>query len=261
MSEQTAPPAPDCGDLPPAAARPRHIEPLTLAILLSMLAAMALFTLWPALDPAVSAFFYRPETHDFAGNHSALAMAVYRFIPLLARIAIVLIVIAFAIGLFIRGPRGRIWRIRAGFLAAALALGPGLVVDVILKDYFDRARPVKIIEFGGSARFTPAFVPGDQCDGNCSFVSGHASAGFFFASFGFLGGAMARRRWTAIGLALGGIAGLGRISQGGHFLSDVVFAFYFTWFSAWLVWRIFRKLGWLAAVPERRPPAGREEDP
>ncbi|MDR2092642.1 MAG: phosphatase PAP2 family protein [Azoarcus sp.] len=251
MSAQATAPAPDHGELPPT--RPCRIEPLTLAMLLSMLAAAALFTLWPELDPKISAFFYRPEIRDFTGNQSALVMAVYRFIPLLARSAIVLIVLAFVIGLFLRGPRGRLLRIRAGFLAAALAFGPGLVIDVALKDYFDRARPAETAEFGGSARYTPAFIPGDQCQKNCSFVSGHASAGFFFASFGFLGGAAARRRWTAIGLALGGLAGLGRISQGGHFLSDVVFAFYFTWFSVWLVWSIFNRLGWL---PTERPSAG-----
>ncbi|MDR1462988.1 MAG: phosphatase PAP2 family protein [Azoarcus sp.] len=254
MNAQAAPPAPGCGAPPPVAPRQRRIEPLTLAVLLSMLAAAALFTLWPGLDLAVSAFFYRPEMRDFVGNHSALAIAIYRFIPLLARATIAIIVIAFAIGFFIRGPRGRTWRIRAGFLAASLALGPGLVIDVALKDSFDRARPYKITEFAGNARYTPAFVPSDQCQENCSFVSGHASAGFFFASFGFLGGARARWRWTSIGLALGCIAGLGRISQGGHFLSDVVFAFYFTWFSIWLVWLIFHRFGWLTASPERHSP-------
>ncbi|MDR0717023.1 MAG: phosphatase PAP2 family protein, partial [Azoarcus sp.] len=104
---------------------------------------------------------------------------------------------------------------------------------------------------GGNARFTPALQPTDQCGKNCSFVSGHASAGFFAVSLGFLGGASARRRWTLAGLALGGIAGLGRIAQGGHFLSDVVFAFFITWWSAWLVWLVFRKLGWMDGSGER----------
>jgi lipid A 4'-phosphatase len=212
-----------------------------------MLAMVALFMLWPELDLKVSAFFYRQEIREFSGSRNALVMAIYRFVPWLSRFTIALVVIAFVASLFIRGPRGRAWRIHAGFLVVALVLGPGLVIDVTMKNHIGRARPSRIVEFGGSARHTPAFVLADQCRKNCSFVSGHASAGFFFASFGFLGGAMARRRWTAIGLVLGGIAGLGRISQGGHFLSDVVFAFYFTWFSTWLVWSIFRRLGWLTS--------------
>ncbi|MDR3087226.1 MAG: phosphatase PAP2 family protein [Azoarcus sp.] len=226
---------------PPVPAR--RIAPLTLVMALSMLTLAVLFALWPQPDLAVSAFFYRTDIHAFVGRHSTVALAIYKFIPLLSTCVIGAVVLAFIGSFFIRDRRGRAWRIRTGFLAAALALGPGLVVDVVLKDYWGRARPSEVVEFGGQARFTPAFLPSDQ--GGRSFVSGHASAGFFVAAFGFFGGSVARRRWTLIGLAFGGIVGFGRITQGGHFLSDVVFAFYFTWFSVWLVWVIFRKLGWL----------------
>ncbi|MDR3213378.1 MAG: phosphatase PAP2 family protein [Azoarcus sp.] len=224
----------------------RSIRLFALAMLLSMLAAAALFMLWPELDLRVSTRFYCPENRYFTGENQALVMWAYRFVPDLSKCVIVLVVAAFAISFFIRGPRGRDWRIRAGFLVAALALGQGLIIDVALKDHIGRARPENVVQFGGNARFTPAFAPSNQCEQNCSFVSGHASAGFFFTSFAFLGGAAAWRRWTVLGLVLGGLTGLGRISQGGHFLSDVVFAFYVTWFSAWLVWLIFRRLGWLS---------------
>ena len=35
-----------------------------------------------------------------------------------------------------------------------------------------------------------------------------------------------RRRWFLIGTVAGAVVGLGRIMQGGHFLSDIIFAFY-----------------------------------
>ena len=232
---------------------PRRIAPLTLVMLSTMLAAALVFTLWPEIDLAVSANFYRPDLQDFTGNHSSVSMAIYRAIPMLSRLVIAVIFLAFLGSLCVRGPRGRGWRIRMGFLAAALALVPGLFIDVALKGHWGRARPVHVVEFGGEARFTPAFQPTDQCAKNCSFVSGHASAGFFFVSFGFLGGAVARRRWTLIGLVLGSIAGIGRISQGGHFLSDIVFAFYFTWFSVWLIDAIFQKMGWFPPPPRNAP--------
>ncbi|MDR2032700.1 MAG: phosphatase PAP2 family protein [Azoarcus sp.] len=228
----------------------RRASPLTWAILLSMLAAAALFTLWPGIDLAVSAFFYCPEIADFVGDQSVLAVAMFRLVPYIST-GIILFLAAVFIASFIAPPfRRRDWRIRSGFLLAALILGPGLAIDVAAKDHWGRARPSRIAEFGGAARFTPALLPADQCEKNCSFVSGHASAGFFAVSLGFLGGMAARRRWTLIGLVLGGLAGLGRIAQGGHFLSDVVFAFFITWWSAWLVWRIFRKLGWITAAEE-----------
>ncbi|MDR0564268.1 MAG: phosphatase PAP2 family protein [Azoarcus sp.] len=218
---------------------------LPVVIGISALAAAGVFVLWPEFDLFFSGLFFRPETQDFAGSHNAFVLAIYKNIPVFSKIFIVCAVLAFIGSLFLRGPKARLWRVRTGFLALALAIAPGLIVDVGLKNHIGRARPWQVAEFGGKAQFTPAFFPSDQCKKNCSFVSGHASAGFFFAAFGFLGGIAARRRWTFASIALGAIFGLGRISQGGHFLSDIVFAFYFTWFGIWLVWVIFRRAGFI----------------
>jgi membrane-associated phospholipid phosphatase len=64
-----------------------------------------------------------------------------------------------------------------------------------------------------------------ECPSNCSFVSGHAALGFSLVAFAFLfpPGDM-RRRVTVAALAIGTVIGLGRIAQGAHFLSDVVYA-------------------------------------
>ncbi|MDR2624860.1 MAG: phosphatase PAP2 family protein [Zoogloeaceae bacterium] len=229
---------------------------LTRVMLSSMLAVAVLFSWWPDVDLAVSAFFWRPEIGDFAGDQSMMAVAMFEAIPVISKFIIAGLGAALLASLFFQG-RGRCWQRRFAYLLVVLLLGPGLVIDVALKDHWGRARPAKIIEFGGSARFSPALQPSNQCRKNCSFVSGHASAGFFAVSLGFLGGAAARRRWTLIGLALGSLAGLGRVSQGGHFLSDVVFAFYATWFSAWLVWIIFQRLGWM---PDMRQPDNRQAE-
>jgi lipid A 4'-phosphatase len=217
---------------------------LTLIMLVSMLACAALFLLWPEIDLRTSAAFYT-EGAGFSGERNAFVMALYRGIPMMSNAIIIGLFIALFAYMFQRGQQGARRRIQVGYLITALILGPGLLIDVVLKDHWGRARPVKVTEFGGAATFSPAIIPSDQCGRNCSFVSGHASAGFYFVSLGFLGGAVARRRWTLIGLGLGGIFGFGRIAQGGHFLSDVVFSFYATWFAAWLAWIIFRKLGWL----------------
>jgi lipid A 4'-phosphatase len=232
-------------ETPAAPPRARRRDFLSLAIPLSMAVAALVFSAWPALDTAVSALFWLPDIQDFAGKRSAPVMAMYGFIPRFSKFIIAFLALAFIASLFDRGNKGRSRRIRYAYLVLVLILGPGLVIDVALKGHWGRARPNEITQFGGNARFSAALLPADQCSANCSFVSGHASAGFFFVSLGFLGNTAARRKWTLIGLTLGGIAGLGRISQGGHFLSDVVFAFYFTWFSAWLVWIVFRRLGWL----------------
>lgn len=110
------------------------------------------------------------------------------------------------------------------FFALCLGVGPGVVANLALKDQSGRARPGQIVEFGGTKQFSAAFAPSDQCLRNCSFVSGEASSMFvvFFAA-----ASVWRRRWRALaaaGLAVGGIAGLIRMIQGAHFLTDVVFA-------------------------------------
>ena len=127
------------------------------------------------------------------------------------------------------------------FLLAALAIGPGLIVNLVLKDNWGRARPYDVIQFGGASAFTPAFVISGECDKNCAFVSGHAAMGFYFIAFGFL---CQRRRSLLVLLAIiyGATVGLVRILQGGHFLSDVVFAFFIIYASsAVLYWITFER--------------------
>jgi lipid A 4'-phosphatase len=83
---------------------------------------------------------------------------------------------------------------------------------------------VQIVEFGGDKSYTPPFTPSDQCARNCSFFSGEASAIFalFFAA------ALVVPQWSTGMIFVGILAGLAdgtvRISQGGHFMSDVLFA-------------------------------------
>lgn len=110
------------------------------------------------------------------------------------------------------------------YLFLVLILGAGLIVNVLLKDHFGRARPRDIEEFGGSKRFTPAFVISSECATNCSFSSGEGAAGFFSLAL-----AMALSRRHAIFLAavgIGSLVSLSRIAAGAHFFSDTVVSFF-----------------------------------
>ena len=218
---------------------------LTLTMLCTFVGWGILFSVWPGIDLAVSAAFFDPVT-GFYGDHAPFSQLLYRGIPTFSRIIIIGLICALLIHLFMRSPQAVKRRIQIGYLVAALILGPGLVIDAVLKSYWGRARPVQVTEFGGERQFTPALYPARQCKDNCSFVSGHAAAGFYFVSLGFLGGPLVRRRWTLTGLFAGAIFGYGRITQGGHFLSDVVFSFYACWFSAWVMWWLFVKIGWFS---------------
>ena len=45
------------------------------------------------------------------------------------------------------------------FLVLTLALGPGIVANTLLKDHWGRARPIDVVEFAGTDRFTPWWDP------------------------------------------------------------------------------------------------------
>lgn len=110
------------------------------------------------------------------------------------------------------------------FLLAVLVLGAGLIVNVLFKDHFGRARPRNVLEFGGSQRFTPAFVVANECARNCSFSSGEGAGAFFSLA---LASAFGRKRSTLlIGLGFGCLVSVSRIASGAHFLSDTVVSFF-----------------------------------
>lgn len=123
------------------------------------------------------------------------------------------------------------------FVALTYALGPGLLVNVILKEISGRARPAQITQFGGAAHFTPAFVFTDQCAHNCSFTAGDPGIGFALIAFAFLFPRY-RLNLTLLALVVGFGYGAIRIMQGGHFLSDVLATGFVTIASAAISYKL-----------------------
>ncbi len=142
------------------------------------------------------------------------------------------------------------------YVLICLAVGPGLVANVALKDHWGRARPREVAEFGGHRTFTPALMPTNQCARNCSFVSGEASSAYI----PFYAVALALPQQRALLLAAGTVAGLSiglvRMAQGAHFLSDILFAGVFMALTAGLVHHLMLAWPWawagLRAGPRRR---------
>ncbi len=196
-------------------------------------AAVALFLLFPQIDLAVSGWFWNPATAWELGYAPVLG-AIHAGVPYLLGAVMLAALGVFAVNLA-RGTDTLQLRARGlAFVVLALLLGPGLLANVVLKDNWGRARPSHLVEFGGKSTFSPPLLLSDQCDHNCAFVAGDAAAGFFLLSFALLA---RRRRALAIAGALGVGAALGvvRIIQGGHFLSDVVFAGLFVGGLVWLL--------------------------
>lgn len=212
-----------------------------------------LFVLAPGFDIWFSDLFFR-EGIGFYLKDSLVVRVLYDIVEPLAVVLVLGLLLLLIYGLLGRAAPGP-FNVRAVlFMLAVLAVGPGLVVNAVFKEHWGRARPRDIAEFGGARAFTPAFVISDQCERNCSFVSGHASLPFALAALGFL---LRRRRWAvyAGAAALGGLVGLGRIAQGAHFLSDVVFSGIFVFLVAYLLAHYAFRLPMPGAAPIGRDEA------
>lgn len=189
-----------------------------------------LFIRFPQIDIWFSDLFWDPENRFFR-FHTLPVLIIYHSVEVLS---IILVGGLLTLSIVSWRKRRAVWGLtprRWFYLLLVLALGPGLLVNLIAKNISGRARPNYIIEFGGNQTFTPAFMISDQCHTNCSFVSGHASFGFYFVALAMI---MRRHRKKVFAAAVlyGLVVGLGRIMQGGHYLSDVIFAFFFVYFVA-----------------------------
>jgi membrane-associated PAP2 superfamily phosphatase len=122
------------------------------------------------------------------------------------------------------------------FLISTLVLGPGLLVNVTLKDHWGRPRPVEVTQFEGTEHYVPWWDPRGECDKNCAFVSGDVAG----AIWTMAPAALAPSQWRALAyggsLALGAVIAALRVMQGGHFVSDAIFAGVFTFLIIWVVY-------------------------
>jgi lipid A 4'-phosphatase len=209
------------------------------------LLGLGVFLLYPGLDLTVSAWFYQPDL-GFVYKDLPWVQWSYRAFAWLHWPILWALVLGLAGGLALRSWARQ--RMALVFLLLSLLLGPGVAVNEVLKNHWGRARPVQVTEFGGTSRYTPPWQPSDQCKTNCSMSSGHAALGFFPLALAWVFRRQ-RRIWVALGLASGGLVGLGRILQGGHFFSDVLV-------SAAVVWGVCALLArWLLPAPGPRSSA------
>ena len=222
--------------------RTRGDIPRAMAVCASVVGATAsaAFLLAPDLDLVVARQFALGDG-SFSGTHNTPIQILRETF----KIIFIVCCGAAAVGLGLTALR-RLHRPAVSYLYLILCLsvGPGLVTNLLLKDQWGRARPLQVIEFGGTKAFTPPLIRTDQCSRNCSFVSGEAAS--MFAAFYAM--ALIAPQWCITLLLTGTLAGFGagliRMAQGAHFLSDVVFAGVFLALTvAGLHWLVFGYAG------------------
>ena len=140
--------------------------------------------------------------------------------------------------------KGKRLRLYGMFIFISVVVGPGLVVNALFKDNWDRPRPRAVQIFGGEEQYVPPLMPGQK--GN-SFPCGHCSVAFSIAIFYLIW----RRRYPkravfalSISIVLGALMGITRIAAGGHFLSDVLWSAVLTWFVLILLYWSIMRIPW-----------------
>ncbi|HTZ39354.1 MAG TPA: phosphatase PAP2 family protein [Syntrophales bacterium] len=188
-------------------------------------------------DLAIEALFYSPGAGWLQGNGEPWA-SLYRYGNLPAFALGAMGAIAFVLSFF--SARHQRDRVASLFIVVFLALGPGLVVNTVVKEYWGRPRPADIVQFGGTEAYRPFWNPGGQ---GRSFPSGHAAIGFFIMAPFFVlrhrAPAWARRALVA-GLFYGALMGLTRMIQGGHYLTDVIWAGCLIYLTGLFLYYLFR---------------------
>lgn len=207
----------------PAANKPpfaKSTELLACVVILLALSALFRFT---DLDVRLGSLFFSPEA-GWKYATATLFSLLYDYGEwpglLLSIMAAAVLGTSFFVNNLSR------FRKPAVFIVLLLVIGPGFVVNGFLKYYGGRPRPRDVAVFAGTQPFHKLGEKGEAGQGY-SFPSGHASMGFFLGAPYFILRKSSRRWaffWLLLGLTAGAGIGVARMAQGGHFASDIVWA-------------------------------------
>jgi lipid A 4'-phosphatase len=201
-----------------------------------LIVAAGVFALWPDLDRDVANFFYRQD-QGFVGHGGVWGpvRAFFNIAPFIVLIVAAIFYLCRRYGFSTPwAPTGR----ALIFLIATMVVGPGLVVNLGLKDHAHRPRPTQTQDYGGPYEFRPWYRFDGGCKKNCSFVSGEASEGFWMIAPASLAPPPIRAFAIAAALVFGAAASLLRVAAGGHYLSDVVLSALITLIIIQIAWRL-----------------------
>ncbi len=185
------------------------------------------FLIYPKFDITFSRLFF--ENDVFISERIVFIKILRTFLKNLMIIVPIILLILFLFDYYKRLKKIKpLLSLRLRFSIIGLIIGPiigsGIIANWYFKDHWGRARPVQISEFGGVKNFTPPFVKTNQCEKNCSWISGEGSA-----AFSFIVGTLILKNplYFLLNLFFGIVVSFCRISMGGHFLSDNLFALFF----------------------------------
>ena len=195
-----------------------------LAVLLALAAAVTVLFSATRLDIEAARWFHHPSLADpWPVASQRVWYVFYRSAPWVTG-SLAVAGVGLLVAGMVRG-KSRRYRLLGIFLLMSVAVGPGLIVNAILKDHWGRPRPRQIAEFGGRLEYVSPLLPA-RTHGK-SFPCGHCSVGYLYAAGWWVWRRDHPRRAAgslAAGTVLGTLLGFGRMAAGGHFLSDVIWS-------------------------------------
>ena len=207
----------------------------TLVLILVAIAAVGVaFAVCPDWDLALTHLFFDPTTKQFPLSFNPTINWLRNKAVFITNAC--LACLGASVVLKIIRPGRQMWIPGRAviFLALTFLLGPGMLVNWMLKEHWSRPRPAEVVEFGGDKPFMPWWDPRGACEQNCSFVSGETStATWTLAAAVLIPGTMGL---VAIGSAMTYTVAMAvmRLIVGGHFFTDVAFAILFTSLLIWI---------------------------
>ena len=219
---------------------------LELSILL-LLALATTVVFWATdLDHRLMSGFFRPDNPDnpWPIQRWWLVKPLYDYAFPFTVVAGVIAILVYMLSHF-HAYTSR-FRRRALYVLLVIAIGPGLVINLIVKDHWGRPRPVHVKEYGGEYAYIPPGQIGHSPDK--SFVCGHCSVGYAFFVLYFLS-QNHKALYFALTLVLAWTMGFTRMTAGGHFVSDILWSGYLVFLVAWALY-----YGWYLDLRRPREP-------
>ena len=219
----------------------KHQFLITLVLLILV---SALFFYVPSLDTVTAHYFYLKGYFIKAPIFDWSTTLIAALVIATCMIATLVFLVS-----WLRGRKSTM--IAALFIMLCFGLGPGLLVNGILKADWGRPRPHQT-EYvaAGTSSYVRVWDVSDQCSHNCSFVAGDSSAALTFIAFAFLPLALRWRRVIVVlSLSYFSYNGLLRIISGSHYVSDVLI-------GGLLIYLVILGCYWFCYVMDRGPREG-----
>ena len=223
---------------------------LAIAIITAVVVGV-IFAIYPELDILISRALFDRRIGNFPMRLNHFLHLAQHAATWLAWLLVATPVLALLVKLVLPRTRLMVPGRAIVLMLSSLALAPGLLTNVVLKEHWHRPRPIETTVFGGTRTFVPWWDPRGTCPHNCSFVSGDVS----MAAWTISAAAVAPPTWRALAyagaFAFTAATAAARLVLGAHFFTDVTFAAVFTFLLIWLLHGLIYRWGAARLSDER----------